>query len=607
LKKNWKRKWPGSKAGEARDLPRQIRRAAALGVVIAGIGASVGGLVWLYGRKSGEPDTYTLRPRGQVTFNKDIAPILFQHCAGCHRPGQSAPFTLLSYVDVKRRAEDIAKATAQGYMPPWLPERGYAKFVGERRLSAAEIGMIQQWVAEGAIEGALADLPAPPTWSGDWQLGEPDLVVTMPEPYLLKAEGRDVYRNFVIRAPLAATRYVKGVELRPGNPKVVHHAFIKVDPTAQSRRLDAEDMEPGFAGMNSPAKMPDGHFLGWQPGRLPTFLPDGLAWRLNPEDDLVVEMHLNPSGKPEQIQSGIGLFFTDRPPTNTCFKMALTSYVMDIPAGAQNYVVQDSYRLPVDVNALAVLPHAHYLAKEIQGWATLPDGTTQSLLFIKQWNFNWQGDYRYVLPVFLPKGTTLAMRFTYDNSTNNVRNPNHPPKTVNYGPQSSDEMAELWYQLLPNNQDDLALLARDYQTKVASLFREHQEFLLRKNPSDAKAHADRGLDLLSQGKLAEAERHFRAALQTKPDFGLAHYRLGLLFRQQNRLVEARMEFETALHLDPEDSKAHGNLGFIFLQQGELRSAQSHFESALRLNPDDTVARKGLEETLKANGQPEKRN
>ncbi|HKS38065.1 MAG TPA: tetratricopeptide repeat protein [Verrucomicrobiae bacterium] len=576
-------------------------------MVTVGIGASLGILAWLHGRKSAEPETYVPRPRGEVTFNKDIAPIIFQHCAACHRPGQSAPFSLLNYADAKKRADDIAKATARGYMPPWLPEGGYATFVGERRLATAEIDMIQQWVADGAIEGAPADLPALPAWSGDWQLGEPDLVVTMPEPYLLSAEGRDVYRNFVIRVPLAATRYVRGVELRSGNPRVVHHAFIKVDPTAQSRRLDAEEVEPGFAGMNSPAKMPDGHFLGWQPGRLPTFLPDGLAWRLNPGDDLVVEMHLNPSGKPEQIQSGIGLFFTDRPPTNTCFKMALTSYTMDIPAGAQNYVVQDSYQLPADVSVLAVLPHAHYLAREMHGWATLPNGTKQSLLFIKQWDFNWQGDYRYAQPVFLPKGTILAMRFTYDNSTNNVRNPNHPPKTVNYGSQSSDEMAELWFQLLPHNASDLARLTSDYQAKLARLFREHSEFLLHKNPNDAKAHADLGLDLLSQGRLVEAERHFRAALQARPDFGLAHYRLGLLFRQQNRLTEARAEFETALRLDPDDSKAHGNLGFIFLQQGELRSAQSHFESALALNPDDTIARNGLAETLKARRQLEKSN
>jgi hypothetical protein len=235
-------------------------------------------------------------------------------------------------------------------------------------------------VAEGVAEGVASDLPAQPQWSGEWQLlGKPDLVVTLPQPYTLAAEGRDVYRNFVIPVRVAGTRYVKGVELRPGNPKIVHHAFIKVDRAGESRRRDAEDAESGFAGMNTPAEMPDGHFLGWQPGRLPTFVPDGLAWRLDVGNDLVLQTHLTPSGKPEILQLSIGLYFTDQPPTNTCFKLALTSLVVDIPAGAQDYVVEDSFVLPVDAQVLAVLPHAHYLAREMQGWATRPDGTKEWL------------------------------------------------------------------------------------------------------------------------------------------------------------------------------------------------------------------------------------
>src|SRR5262249_31118258 len=158
--------------------------------------------------------------------------------------------------------------------------------------------------------------PPLPQWSGDWQLGRPDLIVTLPRPYTLAAQGRDVYRNFVVPIPVSRTRYVKGVEFRPGNPKVVHHAFVKVDTTGQSRRLDEQDAEVGFGGMNSPARMPGGHFLGWQPGRVAAFLPDGLAWRLDPGTDLIMEMHMNPSGKPEQVQASVGLYFTDQPPTN---------------------------------------------------------------------------------------------------------------------------------------------------------------------------------------------------------------------------------------------------------------------------------------------------
>jgi hypothetical protein len=544
---------------------------------------------------------YIPRPRGEITFTKDIAPIVFQNCAGCHRPGQSAPFTLMDYEDVKKHAGDIANVTARRFMPPWLPEHGYNEFMGERRLTAEQIGLLDQWAAEGSIEGAVPDLPAPPQWSGDWQLGKPDLVVTLPHSYTLAAEGRDVYRNFVIPVPLDRTRYVKGVEFRPGNLKIVHHAFIKVDRTAQSRRLDAQDAEPGFAGMNTPAEMPDGHFLGWQPGRQSAFMPEGLAWRLDPGNDLVLQTHLNPSGKPEVLQPSIGLYFTDQVPTNTCLKLALTSFVLDIPAGAQDYVVEDSYVLPTDAEVLAVLPHAHYLARQMQGWATRPDGSKEWLLFIKEWDFNWQGDYRYERPIFLSRGSKLSMRFTFDNSTNNVRNPNHPPKAVTYGPQSSDEMAELWFQLLPRNRADRELLSRDVKSKTTRLFIEADQHALRKNPNDVKALDDLAVMLVAQGRLREAEQHFRSAIQVQPDFALAHYDYGVLLRQQARLAEAQVEFETVLHLNPKDSQAHGNLGAILLQQGDLAAARTHFEAALRLNPDDALARAGLAEAIQAKG------
>ncbi len=542
---------------------------------------------------------YVPRPVGQLTFDKDIAPIVFRNCAECHRPGQSAPFPLLDYAAVKKHAKDIATVTADRYMPPWLPEHGYGNFVGERRLSTDDLGKIQQWISEGAAEGVASDLPAAPTWPSDWHLGEPDLVLTMAEPYELPAEGRDVYRNFVVPSTVTTPRFVKGVALRPGNPRVVHHAFVKVNSDGQSRRLDAEEPGPGFGGMDSQATMPDGQFLGWQPGRLPAFGPPGLPWRLNPGDDLVVEMHLNPSGKPERVQPSVGLYFTDEPPTNTCFKIALTSLRLDIPAGERDYVVEDRFELPTDVEVLAVLPHAHYLAKEMKGWATLPDGSKKWLLFIKQWDFNWQGDYRYAVPVFLPKGSVLSMRYTYDNSTQNPRNPNHPPKPVSYGPQSTDEMAELWFQLVPLNRADLPRLATAYETKFAVHFRESKEDALRKNPDDAKARVDLGVILLSQKKPDEAERQFRAAIEAQPAYARAHYFLGLVFRQTNRGLEARSEFETALQLDPTDGKSHGNLGFILAEQGDLDGAQSHFETALRLNPADALASDALAELRRA--------
>jgi hypothetical protein len=553
--------------------------------------------------KSPVDQPYHARPKGELTFNKHIAPIVFENCSGCHRPGQSAPFSLLEFADVKKRATDIVNVTQMRVMPPWLPEPGHGEFLNERRLTAQQIGMIKQWFDEGATEGAAADLPPLPKWNTEWQLGAPDMIVTMPAAYSLAAEGRDVYRNFVIPiGALAKTQYVRGIELRPGNPKIVHHAFIKVDKTGQSARLDAQDPEVGFAGMNAPAEMPDGHFLGWQPGRLPVEMPHGLSWRLEPGSDLVLQTHLNPSGKPENLQAAIGLYFTNEAPTNKCFKMTLASFIIDIPPGQSEYVVEDDFVLPIDVQVLATFPHAHYLAKEMHGWATLPDGKKEELLLIKQWDFNWQGDYRYKNPIALPKGTKLSMRYAYDNSTNNIRNPSNPPVPVNYGAQSKDEMAELWFQMLPRDPGDMPLFHQEYNKKLARDFYEADLYSLKKNPNDAKAHVGVGQALVDQGKIVEAADHFRAAIQADPKLPAAHYHMGLLHRRQNQLPDAVREFETTVRLDPKDGKAHGNLGYVFLNLRELDLSIAHFNQALQINPNDAVAQNGLNEAMRARRQ-----
>ncbi len=541
------------------------------------------------------------RPVDPLTFSRGIAPIIFQNCSACHRPGQSAPFNLLNYQDAKKHMKEIAEVTARRYMPPWLPEPGYGDFVGARLLSTGQISALQQWVAEGGVEGNPAELPPLPQWSDDWQLGEPDLVVTMQQPYTLPAEGKDVYRNFVVPIPLTARRYVKAVEFRPGNPKIVHHAFIRLDRTRESRQRDARDPEPGFSGIHAPptAQPPTGHFLSWQPGKRVSKEPVGLPWSLETNTDLVLQLHLKPTGKPEDIQSSVGFYFTDQPPTNTPIKIWLVSYDIDIPAGEANYVLKDSYVLPVDLEVLAVLPHTHYLGREAQGYATLPDGTRQWLLRIRQWDFNWQGDYRYAKPVFLPKGASVTMELTYDNSANNIRNPNQPPQRVRYGPRSTDEMGELWFQVIARNSNDLATISRDCNDRLIRDGIAYNEFLLRVDPLDADAHTELGRLKLIRGQAADAAGHFRTALEIKPSSDEPHYYLGLLFRQQRKLPQARSEFENAIRLNPENSKAHGNLGVIFAENGDVALAEAHFRSALRINPDDSLAQDCLNELLKS--------
>lgn len=562
---------------------------------------ALGVMAWVKYGRSKWAEGYTRRPPGAVTFNKEIAPIVFNHCAGCHRPGQPAPFSLLTYGDVKKRAKQIADATTRRIMPPWLPEPGHGEFVGERRLSAEQIGLIQQWEAEGAAEGNPSDLPLVPAWSDEWRFAKPDLVVTMPQAYTLPVEGKDVYRNFVIQIPIAKTHYVQAVEFRPGNTRIVHHAFLRIDPTKESRQLDDRDPEPGFGGIHVPrgAQSPDGHFLSWQPGKVPNKGVEGLSWVLEPGTDLVLQMHMQPSGKPEVIQSSIGIYFTDKPPSLLPFKIRLISFDIDIPAGQKDYVVRDSFVLPVDAEVIGVLPHAHDLGKDLRTFATLPDGTKKWLLRIKEWDFNWQGDYRYVRPVFLPKGTTLSMEFSYDNSSDNPRNPHQPPQRVQYGLQSTDEMAELWFQVLLRDRKDLESMARGYQPKVAKDVMAYNLFLLRSNPNDARVRTELGKALLAMNKDAEATTHLRAAVQADPQYDEPRYYLGLLFRTQRNFAQAKAEFEAAIRLNPDNFKAHGNLGLIYLEQGNLEQGEAHLRSALRINPNDVVAKESLDELSNA--------
>ena len=495
----------------------------------------------------------------------------------------------------------MVEVVERRYMPPWLPEHGLVDYAEERIVTDEEIALMRQWANEGAAEGDPENLPPLPQWAEGWQLGTPDLVVRMSEAYTLQPDGKDVYRNFVLPIPVDGIRQVDAVEFRPGNPKVVHHAAMRIDRSRYSRQLDERDSGPGFGGMLFPetTEAPSGQFLNWQPGKLPYRSPPGLGWKLEPGMDFVVQLHLNPSGKTESVQAEIGLYFTSHSLTNSPFKIILDWPAIDIPPGTTDYVIEDQYVLPVGVHALMVFPHAHYLAREMQAFALLPDGTRQWLLWIKDWDFNWQGDYRFARPIPLPKGTAIRMRFTYDNSTNNVRNPHRPPRRVMFGPQTSDEMGEVWLQVLPHNVRDRNVLSQDYFNrqveKTVAVNRER----LRADPHDTRAQVLLGRGLWHQGNVNESRLHFEAALDQDPNSEDAHYFLGLIFRVQKQYSRAQAGFETVLRLNPGNFKAHGNLGLLFMEQGDPARAEGHFLAALRLNPEDVIARQGLE-TLRQN-------
>jgi tetratricopeptide (TPR) repeat protein len=476
-------------------------------------------------------------------------------------------------------------------MPPWLPEPQALKFADESRLSDEQLATIKRWVEEGTPEGKPADLPPQPKFVRGWQLGQPDLVLKTAKPYTVPASGSDMYWNFIFAVPIDRTRWVKAVEIRPGDKRFVHHANILVDRLQNSRQREKEP-GAGFEGMEikieSETFDPDSHFLFWKPGTVPYVEPEGMALRLDKGTDLVLNVHLQPSGKPETIQPAIGLYFTDQPATKFPMLLQLESDAnLDIPAGEKHFVVSDELTLPIDVDLLAIYPHAHYLGKDLQATATLPDGSTNTLIHIPQWDLNWQAVYRYAEPMFLPKGTTVRMRYVYDNSEENALNPNHPSERVRGGNRSKDEMAHLWLQVLPRNFDPQA---GDPRMQLQEALARHN---IRNNPTDFAAHYNLASTLQARGNFAEAIAEYQAALRIRPQDATANNALGaalIAFGQPDR---AMAYLQTAVRSSPEYFDAHYNLGNALASAGDFSAAAEHFAAAVRIRPEDADAHANL--------------
>lgn len=543
----------------------------------------------------------------ELSFSEDIAPLVFEHCAPCHRPGMSAPFSLLSFSDVNRRARQIAEVVADRYMPPWLPEEGFGQFHGARRLSEEQIEQFQTWVEQGAPEGDPNLLPNTPTWPSGWQAGEPDLVISMGKDFELGAEGVDVYRNFVLAVPIESRRFVKAIEFRPHNPRIVHHALIYVDRTRESRRRDRDSGEPGFDGMRVPpsAVMPEGQFLSWQPGALYSSKGQGIPWVIEPGSDLVIQVHMNPSGKIEPFRCSLGFYFTDTPPAVTPQKIKLTSLDIDIAPGNSRFEIVDEYLLPGDVEVTRVLPHAHYLCRQMKGDALLPSGEEVPLLLIKDWDFNWQGDYAYDPPVRLPKGTKIRMSFIYDNSADNPANPHTPPRRVLYGPQSTDEMAELWFQLVLQKPSDRKLFQQTSARKA------REALLAFGNAPFANETGDPNLLMMTaQAKMAEGNAKaafelFRRVVELEPNRFNAWFNIGMILMKVGQSDTAIQAFRKVISIDPQDAEAYGAVGVLLARQQKFQQAEPYLQHALKLRPKDPVASRALQGVQNAlkNSQP----
>jgi Flp pilus assembly protein TadD len=543
------------------------------------------------------------QPAPPVTFSKHVAPIIWRRCAGCHRPGEIGPFSLLTYADVKQRATMIAQVTERRIMPPWKPVPGTGEFLDSRALTDDEIRTIARWVAEGATEGEPSDLPPMPQWSSDWQFGTPDLIVTMADAYEVPSTGPDVFRTFVMPIPTGTPRFVRAIEFRPGNARVLHHANIGVDRTRASRHLDDRDPGPGYGGgMVQQAEYPPGHMLGWTPGQSPRSAPTGMSWKLESGSDLVAQLHLQPSGRPERIQASVAFYFTDDPPSRQPVGLRLGRQTIDIPPGTADYAISDSYVLPVDAEAWAVQPHAHNLGRTIEASATFPDGTTRPLIAIADWDFRWQDVYRFKEPIGLPKGTRVQMRIAYDNSAGNPRNPNQPPKRVVWGQNTSDEMGDLWLQIVPQRSADFGPLSVDVARKARAEDLAAYTKLLEQDATNPRRHDAVAMLYLQDGRPAEAAAHWRESIRLEPGSAAAHYNLGLALSMQRQFSEATSAFETAVRLDPSHAEALNNLGAMHQLAGRLGEAASNYRRALALRPDNDEARTNLGRVLLSEGR-----
>lgn len=526
-----------------------------------------------------------------VTFYKHLAPILYKECATCHRPGESGPFSLLTYDDAKKRASQLAKVTASRFMPPWLPAPGHAEFSEERRLTDAQIKMFADWVAQGTPAGNPGSAPSMPNFTSDWQMGQPDLVLRAARPYKMKGDDAEIFWNFVLPVPISTTRWVKAIEVRPGNPKAFHHANVLIDRGRTARRKEAVP-GAGFPGMDlifeEETFDPDGHFLSWKPGTEPVVEPEGMAWRADPGMDLILNVHLKPSGKEETVSPMIGLYFTDKPQSKYPMLVQLErDNALDIPPGEKDFVVTDEFKASMDMNVLSIYPHAHYLAKVMEVFATLPDGSKKWLVEIKDWDLNWQGVFRYKKPVFLPKDSVVTMRYHFDNSSDNPRNPHNPPQRIVGGNRADLEMSHFWLQVLPvKDGDQRAVL----QESLASQ-------RLAKSPDDFIANFNMGDLLLNKGKTPEAIEYFERASKSDPSSVLAASELGVALYSAGQLEKAEQQFRKALEIDRSYTDARFNLASVEASLGKFDASVDDFKQVLVEKPDYAKAGQRLGQVL----------
>jgi len=368
-----------------------------------------------------------------VTYAKQVSRIIQRRCQECHRPGEIGPFSLLTYEDAKKRTKRIREAILEERMPPWHADPHYGKFANDRRLTQEERDTLLGWIDKGASKGNEQDLPPPLSFVKGWKIGEPDKVFSMAEEFKVPATGVLDYQRFVVDPGFTDEVWVESAECRPGNRKVVHHILVYI--LAPGRR-DPYDRDGTAATL-----------VGWAPGDMPAKYSPGTARRVPAGSKLLFEVHYTPDGTAQTDRSSVGVVFAKKPPENSVEMNILANMIFQIPPGAKNHQGQMTYTFPDDALLLSFMPHMHLRGVSARYVLTKPDGATETLLSVPDYDFGWQSAYRFEKPLLIPKGSKLTWTGHWDNSDDNPRNPDST-KAVYWGLQTWDEMQNGWMEVV---------------------------------------------------------------------------------------------------------------------------------------------------------------
>jgi hypothetical protein len=405
------------------------------------------------------------------TWNDDVAPIIYRHCLPCHLPEAAAPFPLTTRSDAAKRGRQIVEVTASGFMPPWLPDEDGPRIRGERRMTAEETQTLAVWVANGAPVGVGPE-PTPPEVQ-PWPLGTPDETLEVSGSVIIPAEGDGTLHTLVLPIDFGEPRHLIASQFLPSTPRALHGVGWLFDTSGHGLRADPGFPGSGYRDMGGAGMNTIGSLGGWVPGRSAIPLLEDYSFLVEGKGAILVQLHLNGTGKPERESSKLGLYYSEEPRKKNVIDFIMGSLLMDIDPNESNYVLTDEVTLPVDTELLGLYPKARYVCTHLHVSAIGPKGNTTLLLRISDYNYDWVEPYWYAQPQDLLAGTRIKLEYVYDNSSNNLRNPHHPPRRISLGRDAEDEMAFLMLYLATEDPSDLATLEelhRDgFQRRIRAL------------------------------------------------------------------------------------------------------------------------------------------